>query len=85
MKSLDIAFKDMTRSFRSAFALIFMFGVPLLMTGMFYLMFGGSGNNNQGFSIPVTKVVIANLDTGWRRFQRQQKPIPGWIISQQPG
>ncbi len=77
MKSLDIAFKDMTRSFRSAFALIFMFGVPLLMTGMFYLMFGGSGNNNQGFSIPVTKVVIANLDKGGDAFNATKGQFPG--------
>ena len=42
MKILDIALKDMTRSFRSMFALIFMFGIPLLMTGMFYFMFGGA-------------------------------------------
>ena len=36
MKSIHIALKDLTSSFRSAFALIFMFGVPLLVTGMFY-------------------------------------------------
>lgn len=68
MKAFDIAIKDMTRSFRSAFALVFMFGVPLLMTGMFYLMFGGSGNNSHGFTIPVTKVVVANLDQGGAGF-----------------
>ena len=64
MKILDIAFKDMTRSFRSAFALIFMFGVPLLLTGMFYFMFGGAAKSDQGFSVPVTRVVVANLDQG---------------------
>ena len=62
MKILDIALKDMTRSFRSIFALIFMFGIPLLMTGMFYFMFGGAAKGGQGFSVPVTKVVVANLD-----------------------
>jgi ABC-2 type transport system permease protein len=77
MKSIDIAIKDMTRSFRSAFALIFMFGVPLLMTGMFYLMFGGSGNNDQGFSVPVTKVVVANLDTGGPAFDASKSQFPG--------
>ena len=60
MKAFDIAIKDMTRSFRSAFALVFMFGVPLLMTGMFYFMFGGTAKSSQGFSVPVTKVVVAN-------------------------
>jgi len=46
MKAIDIALKDLTRSFRSAFALVFMFGVPLLMTGMFYFMFGNSSSGN---------------------------------------
>ena len=69
MKAFDIAIKDMTRSFRSAFALVFMFGVPLLMTGMFYFMFGGTANSSQGFSIPVTKVVVANLDKGAPSFK----------------
>ena len=40
MKAIDIAIKDLRRSFRSVFAVVFMFGVPLLVTGMFYLMFG---------------------------------------------
>jgi ABC-2 type transport system permease protein len=77
MKAFDIAIKDMTRSFRSAFALVFMFGVPLLMTGMFYLMFGGSGNNSHGFTIPVTKVVVANLDQGGAGFSGVRAQVPG--------
>jgi ABC-2 type transport system permease protein len=62
MKTLDIALKDLRRSFRSAFALIFMFAIPLLVTGMFYLMFGGIGSSNGEFNLPKTKVVVANLD-----------------------
>jgi ABC-2 type transport system permease protein len=77
MKIFDITIKDMIRSFRSAFALIFMFGVPLLMTGMFYLMFGGSAKSEQGFSVPVTKVIIANLDTGGPAFDAAKVQFPG--------
>jgi len=77
MKILDIAIKDMTHSFRSAFALMFMFGVPLVMTGMFYLMFGNSSNNPQGFSVPVTKVVVANLDSGGAAFDAIKGQFPG--------
>jgi ABC-2 type transport system permease protein len=77
MKILDIAIKDMTLSFRSAFALVFMFGVPLVMTGMFYLMFGNSSNNPQGFSVPVTNVVVANLDTGGAAFDAIKSQFPG--------
>ena len=77
MKILDIALKDMTRSFRSTFALIFMFGVPLLMTGMFYFMFGGGAKSDQGFSVPVTKVVVANLDQGGPAFDLAKAQFPG--------
>jgi len=76
MKVIDIAIKDMTRSFRSTFALIFMFGVPLLMTGMFYFMFGGAAKSDQGFSVPVTKVVVANLDTGGPGFEAASSAFP---------
>lgn len=76
MKILDIAIKDMTRSFRSMFALIFMFGVPLLMAGMFYFMFGGGGSSDTGFSLPATKVVIANLDQGGPNFAAAKAQLP---------
>src|SRR4030042_246028 len=76
MKILDIAFKDMLRSFRSMFALVFMFGIPLLMTGMFYIMFGNIASGGE-FSLPKTKVIIANLDEGGSRFQTSAKNIPG--------
>lgn len=77
MKIFDIAFKDLTRSFRSAFALIFMFGVPLLLTGMFYFMFGSTAKNGQGFSVPVTKVVVANLDKGGPAFDASKAQFAG--------
>lgn len=64
MKTLDIAWKDIKHSFRSAFSLAFMFGVPLLVTGLFVLMFGGLGSGDEGFTLPQTKVQVANLDTG---------------------
>lgn len=65
MKAIAIALKDMKRSFRSAFALMFMFGVPLLVTGMFVLMFGSeAGEPDATITLPVTRVVVANLDAG---------------------
>ena len=77
MKIFDIALKDMTRSFRSTFALVFMFGVPLLLTGMFYFMFGGAAKGDQDFSVPVTKVVVANLDQGGPGFDLAKAQLPG--------
>jgi ABC-2 type transport system permease protein len=76
MKIFDIAFKDMVRSFRSAFAVVFMFGIPLLVTGMFYFMFGNLASNG-GFNLPRTLVIVANLDEGGPKFQTNTKSIPG--------
>jgi len=76
MKALDIALKDMTRSFRSTFAVVFMFGIPLLVTGMFYFMFGNIAQNG-GFELPKTKVIIANMDEGGPKFEVNPKNIPG--------
>ena len=76
MKALDIAFKDLKRSFRSMFAVVFMFGIPLLVTGMFYFMFGNMAQNG-GFDLPKTKVIIANMDEGGPRFEVNPRNIPG--------
>ena len=76
MKAIDIALKDLTRSFRSAFAIIFMFGVPLLVTGMFYFMFGNIAQGGE-FDLPKTEVIIANLDAGGPKFQINPRNIPG--------
>ena len=62
MKIYDIAFKDLRRTFLSAFSLVMMFGAPLLITGLLYFAFGGLTSGNAGFNMPVTKVLIVNLD-----------------------
>ncbi len=64
MKMLDVAWKDIAHSFRSMFAIAFMFGVPILITVMFYVMFGGTGGDEAGFALPTTKVQVVNLDQG---------------------
>ena len=76
MKAVDIALNDLTRFFRSVFAVVFMFGIPLLVTGMFYFMFGNIAESD-GFDLPQTKVIIANMDAGGPRFQVNPKNIPG--------
>jgi ABC-2 type transport system permease protein len=60
MKVLDIAFKDVVRSFRSGFMLIMMFIAPLLITGLIYFAFGSPQSG--GFNLPVTRVQLVNLD-----------------------
>lgn len=66
MKVFDIAFKDMLRSFRSAFAVGMMLVAPLLQTGLIYAAFGGLLNQseNQEMSIPVIAVQVVNRDLG---------------------
>lgn len=62
MKTLVIALKDLKHNFLSAFSLIMMFGAPLLITGLLYFAFGGMSSGESAFSLPVTKVVVVNLD-----------------------
>ena len=62
MKTLDIAWKDLLRSFRSIFFLVFGFIVPLLVSGLFYIAFGSAGGEGGRFSLPRTRVVLVNLD-----------------------
>ena len=65
MKSISIAIKDITRSFRSTFALLFMFVIPLLVAGIFYVMFGNIAQKGKGEpSITAVKVIVVNLDQG---------------------
>ena len=62
MKVLHIARKDLLRSFRSAFALVFMFVIPLLTVGLFYFAFGGLGSGDEGFELATIQVQVVNLD-----------------------
>jgi len=68
MKILDIALKDMTQYFRSLIALVMMFAVPILLVGMFYIMFGGNDGESESFEIPITKVIVVNQDAGEIQF-----------------
>ena len=62
MKVIQIALKDLRRSFRSAFLLVMMFVAPLLITGLLYFAFGNASGGQGSFSLPVTRVRVANLD-----------------------
>ena len=60
MKILDIAFNDLTRSFRSAFAIGMMVVAPLMLTALIYFAFGGASNGTS--SLPAVTVGIVNAD-----------------------
>ena len=60
MKVLDIALKDLTRSFRSLFAIGMMVAAPLLITALIYFAFGGLGSSST--DLPAVKVGVVNAD-----------------------
>lgn len=62
MNIIDVALKDLKRVFRSVFALIMMFGAPLLIAGLLYFAFGGLASADGSFTLARTHIVIANLD-----------------------
>jgi ABC-2 type transport system permease protein len=61
MKILDIAFKDLTRSFRSAFAIGMMVVAPLMLTGLIYFAFGNMSGGD--VSMTAIQVGVVNADT----------------------
>jgi ABC-2 type transport system permease protein len=60
MKTLDIAFKDLTRSFRSAFLVGVTVVAPLLLVGLIYFAIGGTSSGTS--DLPVAKVGVVNAD-----------------------
>lgn len=60
MKIVDIVFKDLTRSFRSAFAVGMMVIAPLMLTGLIYFAFGGMSGGD--VSMTPIKVGVVNAD-----------------------
>ncbi len=63
MQFLTIARKDIRILFRDRSAMIFIFGLPLIMTSIFGVIFGGRGKED---SKPSVKILVANLDSGPR-------------------
>jgi ABC-2 type transport system permease protein len=62
MKVLDIALKDLTRSFRSLFAIGMMVGAPLIITGLIYFAFGGAQGGGTAADLPAVKVGVVSAD-----------------------
>jgi ABC-2 type transport system permease protein len=83
MKVIDIALKDLLRSFRNAFALIFMFVIPIAVTVLFYFMFGSIAGNGE-FNVPKTSVIFVNLDQGSPAFQASLSGIQAQALQSSP-
>jgi linearmycin/streptolysin S transport system permease protein len=60
MKILDIAFKDLTRSVRSLFAVGMMIAAPLLLIGLMYFAFGGASSETTAMPNVSVGVVLAD-------------------------
>ena len=65
MKWLDVTLKDLRQSTRSMIAIVFMFVVPVLVTVLFWFLFGGLGGGPvQDIEVPRTAVIVVNQDQG---------------------
>jgi ABC-2 type transport system permease protein len=58
--------------------LVFMFGVPVLITVLFYLMFGRIAEEGE-FSLAPTSLVVVNLDQEAPRLQSGAGNVPGGL------
>lgn len=83
MKILDIALLDLTRNLRNYFGLAFMFGVPILLTSIFFLAFGGI-RSDEGFTLPQTSVIVANLDQPDPQYAQSFQQTMGSMESENP-
>jgi ABC-2 type transport system permease protein len=62
MTAIHIALKDLKRQFRSPFAVVFMFLLPLATAGLIGLAFSGLISEDGGFDIARTRVIVSNQD-----------------------
>lgn len=81
MKLIDITLKDLIQSSRNRTIFFFMFVVPIGISLLFMIMFGGA-SDDEGFQLPTIKVVIVNLDEG--RLPNQVVPSLA-IGNEEPG
>jgi ABC-2 type transport system permease protein len=58
----NVAWKDLMRSARSVFLLVFALVLPLLTTAVFYAAFGGLSTGGDGSTISKPRVMVVNLD-----------------------
>ncbi len=58
----NVAWKDLVRSFRSVFILVFALALPLLTTGVFFAAFGGLSTGGGSTGVAAPRVMVVNLD-----------------------
>jgi ABC-2 type transport system permease protein len=89
MKTIDIALKDLLRSFRSLFAIGMMVAAPLVLTGIIYMAFSGVSSGEGTAQLPDIRVAVVNLDREQANLPHlgdmvlefmQDERMPGWLI-----
>lgn len=65
MEVIYIALKDTYQSFKNLFLIAFAFGIPLMLGGFYFLVFGNVSDGQDNFTIPATTIAIVNLDAGY--------------------
>lgn len=89
MKTIDIALKDLLRSFRSLFAVGMMVAAPLMLTGLIYLAFSGLGSEDAAAQLPDIQVAVVNLDQEQPNLPHfgamvveflQDERMPDWLV-----
>jgi ABC-2 type transport system permease protein len=89
MKTIDIALKDLLRSFRSLFAIGMMVAAPLVVTGIIYMAFSGVSSDEGTAQLPEIRVAVVNLDQEQANLPylgdmvlefMQDERMPGWLI-----
>jgi len=89
MKTIDIALKDLLRSFRSLFAVGMMVAAPLMLTGLIYFAFSGLGSGDGAAQLPDIRVAVVNLDQEQPNLPHlgamvveflQDERMPDWLI-----
>lgn len=63
MLAFDLAWHDLKRSFRGAFAPVFMFVLPIMTAGLIYFAFSGL-MSEESPQLPIIPVQVVNLDQG---------------------
>jgi ABC-2 type transport system permease protein len=89
MKTIDIALKDLLRSFRSVFAVGMMVVAPLMLTGLIYIAFSGMGSSEETAQLPDIQVAVVNLDQEQPNLPNlggmvleflQDERMPDWLL-----
>ncbi len=93
MKILDIALKDLLRSFRSMFLVGMGLVAPLVIAGLIYVAFSGMSNDSRGVAtLPDIRVAVVNLDQPVDNLPYlgetvvnflQDERMPAWLVISQ--